>query len=165
MFDSETIRDSSELRFCSWIVLSWKLTIFLLYFCSELISYYNLHYKYFCIKCFCCFELRKAQKYIYCQRRQQFNRFQNRACYVQWSECCYFHYSIKHFWKFKLYWAHNNYAQLRRFFYYITLILIIHNNIISDKNVNLTRNIFKTNFNHNCRRWLTAFLESNERKQ
>ena len=34
---------------------------------------------------------------------------------------------------------------------YITLILIIHNNIIDDKNVDLTRNIFKTNFNHDRR--------------
>ena len=35
---------------------------------------------------------------------------------------------------------------------YIILILIIHNNITSDKNVNLTRSMFKTNFNHDRRR-------------
>ena len=34
----------------------------------------------------------------------------------------------------------------------ITLILIIHNNITSDKNVDLTRSMFKTNFNHDRRR-------------
>ena len=35
---------------------------------------------------------------------------------------------------------------------YITLILIIYNNIIDNKNVNLTRSMFKTNFNHDrCR--------------
>ena len=48
---------------------------------------------------------------------------------------------------------------------YIILILIIHNNITNDKNVNLTRSIFKMSFNYNYRRWLIAFLESNERKQ
>ena len=31
---------------------------------------------------------------------------------------------------------------------YITLILIIYDNIMIDKNVNLTRSMFKTNFNH-----------------
>ena len=35
------------------------------------------------------------------------------------------------------------------FFDYITLILIIHNNITNDKNIDLTRSMFKTNFNHN----------------
>ena len=35
---------------------------------------------------------------------------------------------------------------------YIILILIIHNNTMNDKNVDSTRSIFKTNFNHNrCR--------------
>ena len=31
---------------------------------------------------------------------------------------------------------------------YIILILIIYNNITSDKNIDLTRNMFKTNFNN-----------------
>ena len=35
---------------------------------------------------------------------------------------------------------------------YITLILIIYNNTTSDKNVDVMRNMFKTNFNHDCRR-------------
>ena len=34
----------------------------------------------------------------------------------------------------------------------ITLILIIHNNITNDKNVDLTHSIFKTNFNHSRHR-------------
>ena len=34
---------------------------------------------------------------------------------------------------------------------YITLILIIHKNILNNKNIDLTRSMFKTNFNHNCR--------------
>ena len=38
------------------------------------------------------------------------------------------------------------------FFEYITLIFIIHNNITKDKNVDLTRSIFKMNFNHDRRR-------------
>ena len=38
------------------------------------------------------------------------------------------------------------------FFNYITLILIIHNNTTNDKNVDLTRSMFKTNFNHDRRR-------------
>ena len=38
------------------------------------------------------------------------------------------------------------------FLNYITLILIIYNNITNDKNINLTRSIFKTNFNHDRRR-------------
>ena len=37
-------------------------------------------------------------------------------------------------------------------FNYILLILIIHNNITNDKNVDLTRSMFKTNFNHDRRR-------------
>ena len=35
---------------------------------------------------------------------------------------------------------------------HITFILIIHNNIINDKNIDLTRNIFKTNSNHDRHR-------------
>ena len=35
---------------------------------------------------------------------------------------------------------------------YITLILILHNNITSDKNVDLMRSIFKMNFNYDHRR-------------
>ena len=35
---------------------------------------------------------------------------------------------------------------------YITLILIIHNNITNDKNIDLTRSISKTNFNYDRRR-------------
>ena len=31
---------------------------------------------------------------------------------------------------------------------YITLILIIHNNITNDKNIDLTYSMFKINFNH-----------------
>ena len=165
MFDSKAVRNKSELRSCSWTVPSWKLAISLLCLCSEFISYYNLHHKHFCIKCFCCFEVRKAQKHIYCQRRRQFNYFQNRVCYMQWSEYCCFHCLIKHFWKFKLHWSHDNCAQLRRFFNYITLILIIHNNTTNDKNVDLTRNMFKINFNHDRRQWLIVFFKSNERKQ
>ena len=38
------------------------------------------------------------------------------------------------------------------FLNYITLILIIYNNTMSDKNIDLTYNIFKTNFNHDRRR-------------
>ena len=38
------------------------------------------------------------------------------------------------------------------FLNYIILILIIYNNITNNKNVNLTRSIFKTNFNHDRRR-------------
>ena len=34
---------------------------------------------------------------------------------------------------------------------YIKLILIIHNNITNDKNIDLTRSIFKINFNHDRR--------------
>ena len=101
MFDSRTTRNKSELRFCFWTVSNWASTVSLLCFCSELTSYHSLHYKYFCIKYFCCFEFRKVQKHIYYQRNRQFNRFQNRVYYVQWSECCYFYYSIKYFWKFK----------------------------------------------------------------
>ena len=51
------------------------------------------------------------------------------------------------------------------FFNYITLILIIHNNITNNKNIDLTRNMFKTNLNHDRCRWSIVFLESNERKQ
>ena len=115
MFDSKTTRDKSGLRFCLWIISSWKSAIFLLYLCFEFIFYHNLHHKHFCIKCFCCFEFRKAQKHIYCQRCRQFNRFQNRAYCIQWSKYRYFHCSIKHFWRFKLYWSHDNCVQLRHF--------------------------------------------------
>ena len=38
------------------------------------------------------------------------------------------------------------------FLNYIILVLIIHNNITNDKNVDLTRSISKTNFNHDRRR-------------
>ena len=38
------------------------------------------------------------------------------------------------------------------FLNYIILILIIHNNITNDKNIDLTCSIFKTNFNHDRRR-------------
>ena len=38
------------------------------------------------------------------------------------------------------------------FFNYITLILIIHNNTMNDKNIDLTHRMFKTNFNHDRRR-------------
>ena len=34
----------------------------------------------------------------------------------------------------------------------IILILILHNNLTNDKNVDLTRNKFETNFNHDCHR-------------
>ena len=121
MFDSKTTRSKSELRFCSWTVSNWESAVLLLYFCLKFISYDSLHYKYFCIKCFCYFELRKAQKYIYCQQHRQFNRFQNCACCVEWSKYRCFHYLIKHFWRFKLHWWHDNCAQLQRFswLYYI----------------------------------------------
>ena len=75
MFDSKAIRNKFELRFYSWTVLNWKSVILLLCFCLEFISYHSRYHKHFCIKCFCCFEFRKAQKHIYCQRRRQFNRF------------------------------------------------------------------------------------------
>ena len=38
------------------------------------------------------------------------------------------------------------------FLNYITLILIIHNNTMTDNNVDLTRSMSKTNFNHDYRR-------------
>ena len=117
MFDSKAAGSKSELRSCLWTVSNWQSIIFLLCFCSELTLYHNLHYKHFCTNCFCYFELRKAQKYIYCQRRRQFNRFQDRACCVRWSKCCCFHCSIKHFWRFKLHWAHDKYVQLWHFFW------------------------------------------------
>ena len=121
MFDSKTIRGKSKLRFCFWIVSNWESIVLLLYFCSELTSYHNLHHKHFCRKCFCYFELRKFQKYIYYQRRRQFNRFQNRACCVQWLKCRCFHYSIKYFWRFKSHWSYDNCVQLQHFswIYYI----------------------------------------------
>ena len=97
MFDSKTARSKSELRFYFWTVSNWKSAVLLLCVCFELTSYHSFHHKRFCIKCFCCFKFWKVQKYIYCQRRRQFNRFQNRACCIQWSECCCFHCSIKHF--------------------------------------------------------------------
>ena len=115
MSGSKTIRGKSELRFCLWTAPNWESTVLLLCFCSELTSYHNFHHKHFCIKCFCCFELRKVQKHIYCQRRRQFNHFQNRACCVQWSKCRCFHSSIKHFRRFKLHWLHDNCAQLQRY--------------------------------------------------
>ena len=79
MFDSETVRNKFELRFCFWTVSNWKSAVSLLWLRLELTLYHNFHHKHFCIKCFCCFKLRKIQKYIYCQRRRQFNRFQNRV--------------------------------------------------------------------------------------
>ena len=47
---------------------------------------------------------------------------------------------------------------------YIILILIIHNNITNDKNIDLMRSMFKMNLNHDRRRWLIASFKSNEHK-
>ena len=136
-----------------------------MYLCSELISYHNFHHKYFCIKCLCCFELRKAQKHIYCQRRRQFNRFQNRACCVQWSEYRYFIIQLSIFKNLNFTDRMITALNYDVFLDYIILILIIHNNITDDKNVDLTRNMSKPNFNHDRRQWSIAFLKLNEHKQ
>ena len=115
IFDSKATRGKFELRSCFWTVSDWKSAILLLCFRFEFTSYYNFHHKHFCIKCFCYFKLRKFQKYIYYQRRRQFNRFQDRVCCVQWLKYYYFHYSIKYSWRFKLHWPYDNCIQLRCF--------------------------------------------------
>ena len=121
IFDSKAVRDKFGLWFCLWTASDWKSTVLLLCFYLRFISYHSRHHKHFCIKCFCCFEFREVQKHIYCQRRRQFNRFQHCAYCVQWSEYCCFHCSIKHFWRFKFHWPHDNCVQLERFswLYYI----------------------------------------------
>ena len=152
MFDSETIRSKSKLRFCFWTVSNWESTVLLLCLYFEFTSYYNLHHKYICIKCFCCFELRKVQKHIYCQRRWQFNRFQNRVCCVQWSECRCSIIPLNIFEDLSFIDRMITAFNYNVFLDYIILILIIYNNIMNDKNVNLMRSMSKTKFNHDHRR-------------